>query len=726
MFNYQNYDLIEKLSTGGAPPPTIVVPLQLFRRQTLMATRALQQVLTYVAWNTSTNTYATGDFANHTLSWVKDGTRAAPTNAATASEIDATNLPGRYKCTMTSTETDCIEGLLDGKSSTTNVILIGVPVSFDYLNTSAPATAGIPDVNVKNMNNVAATSITTINANQGTTQPVNFTGTAGTALVKGDTVDIAGAAVSTSTAQIGVNVVTNGDKTGYTASTVSDKTGYSLAAGQKVDVDTIKTNPVVNAGTVTFPTNSTLASTTNITAGTITTATNLTNAPTAGDLTSTMKTSVENAVWNATMASHLTAGTTGLALNSAGSAGDPWNTAIPGAYGVGTAGHRLGNIPDVTAGSAGGVFIAGSNAATTVNLTGNLSGSVGSVTGAVGSVTGGVTVTTNNDKTGYTASTVSDKTGYSLAAGQKVDVDTIKTNPVVNAGTVTFPTNSTLASTSNITGGTITTTTNLTNAPTAGDLTSTMKTSVENAVWNAPIASHLTAGSTGQALAASGSAGDPWSTPIPGAYASGTAGHRLGNVPDVAAGSAGGVFIAGSNAATTVNLTGNLSGSVGSVTGGVTVTTNNDKTGYTASTVSDKTGYSLTQAFPANFSSLGITAGGHITNTDTVTNGVTVTTNNDKTGYTASTVSDKTGYALTAGERTSIADALLDRNMASGVDSGSPTVRTPRQALRFLRNKWSMSANDLTVCKEDDTTASWTSTVTTNAAAVPVTGNDPA
>ena len=39
-----------------------------------------------------------------------------------------------------------------------------------------------------------------------------------------------------------------------------------LAAGQKVDVDTIKTNPVVNAGTLTFPATATLASTTNITA----------------------------------------------------------------------------------------------------------------------------------------------------------------------------------------------------------------------------------------------------------------------------------------------------------------------------------------------------------------------------------------------------------------------------------------------------------------------------
>lgn len=60
-------------------------------------------------------------------------------------------------------------------------------------------------------------------------------------------------------------------------------TGTTIADTQKVDINTIKTNPVVNAGTVTFPTGATLASTTNITAGTITTVTNLTNAPTLSD-----------------------------------------------------------------------------------------------------------------------------------------------------------------------------------------------------------------------------------------------------------------------------------------------------------------------------------------------------------------------------------------------------------------------------------------------------------
>ena len=129
-------------------------------------------------------------------------------------------------------------------------------------------------VNVASINSVAATSVTTISANQGTTQPVNFSGTGSTAYVKSDT------------EQLNAQAVT-------------------AAAG------------------VTFP--ASVASPTNITAGTITTVTNLTNAPTAGDFTATMKSS----------------------LNS-------------------------------------------STPASVTTVTGNVNGSVGSVTGAVGSVTGNV------------------------------------------------------------------------------------------------------------------------------------------------------------------------------------------------------------------------------------------------------------------------------------------------------------------------------------------------
>lgn len=52
---------------------------------------------------------------------------------------------------------------------------------------------------------------------------------------------------------------------------------------------------------------------------------------------------IADAVWDETLADHLGAGSTGSGLNSASSAGDPWNTALPGAYGAGTAGKIVGD-----------------------------------------------------------------------------------------------------------------------------------------------------------------------------------------------------------------------------------------------------------------------------------------------------------------------------------------------------------------------------------------------
>lgn len=168
-----------------------------------------------------------------------------------------------------------------------------------------PGTAGTPDVNVKLINAVATTSVTAINANQGTTQPVNFTGAGASALAKSDMVDVAGAAVSTATAQIGVNAVQLG------AAPVTATTSVTIPAAATLATTTGAVGSVTGAvgsvtgavGSVTgltasnldatissrmtsytqptgflaatFPTG-TVANTTNITAGTITTATNVT------------------------------------------------------------------------------------------------------------------------------------------------------------------------------------------------------------------------------------------------------------------------------------------------------------------------------------------------------------------------------------------------------------------------------------------------------------------
>lgn len=42
--------------------------------------------------------------------------------------------------------------------------------------------------------------------------------------------------------------------------------------------------------------------------------------------------------------SHNSASTVGAKINAAGSAGDPWSSALPGSYAAGTAGNILGNV----------------------------------------------------------------------------------------------------------------------------------------------------------------------------------------------------------------------------------------------------------------------------------------------------------------------------------------------------------------------------------------------
>jgi hypothetical protein len=94
-----------------------------------------------------------------------------------------------------------------------------------------------------------------------------------------------------------------------------------------------------------------------------------------------------------------------------------------------------------------------------------------------------------------------------------------------------------------------------------------------------------------------------------------------------------------------------------------------------------------------------------------------------KAGYLDAAVSTAGGGSLTAED---IADAFLDRDMSLGTDSGSATVRTVRQALRFLRNRWYITGQTLTVTKEDDTAVSWESALETQDGAKPVVGSNPA
>lgn len=336
------------------------------------------------------------------------------------------------------------------------------------------------------------------------------------------------------------------------------------------------------------------------------------------------------------------------ALFAASATGTPATTALEAtAQSIKT---KTDFLPSATAGAAGGVFIAGTNAATTVttaltttftgnltgsvasvtgavgsvtgNVGGNVTGSVGSVVGAVGSVTGAVGSVTGNvggnvtgsvgsvtgnvggNVVGTVASVVGNVGGNvvgsvaSVTARVTANTDQLAGQTVTAAAGVTFPTS--VASPTNITAGTITTVTNLTNAATAGDFTATMKTSIGTAVAASAVAS------------------------------------------------------------VTGNVGGNVVGSVGSVAAG----------GITASSIA-------TDAIDAD--------------------------------------------AIAADAVTKLADGLLKRDMSAVTGEAA---RSPLNALRLNRNKWSIAAGTLTVTKEDDTTTAWSGAVGTTASD-PVSSVDP-
>ena len=148
-------------------------------------------------------------------------------------------------------------------------------------------------------------------------------------------------------------------------------------------------------------------------------------AAAVGTLNDLSAANVEDAVWDATLADHDDAGSTGFALAGAGGAGDPWGTALPGAYGDGTAGKILGTNLDAAISTrstltAQQVWEYGTRSLSTF---GTLVADVATaVWGAVARTITGGTVTTNSDKTGYTLTGDYDAAKTAAAAGAKMDL----------------------------------------------------------------------------------------------------------------------------------------------------------------------------------------------------------------------------------------------------------------------------------------------------------------
>lgn len=110
------------------------------------------------------------------------------------------------------------------------------------------------------------------------------------------------------------------------------------------------------------------------------------NTLTASALATDAVDEIVDAVWDEATSGHTTAGTTGKALTDAGSAGDPWGTAVPGAYSAGTAGYILGTNLDATVSSRSTVTTGGiADAVWDEALSGHLSaGSTGEALNAAG------------------------------------------------------------------------------------------------------------------------------------------------------------------------------------------------------------------------------------------------------------------------------------------------------------------------------------------------------
>lgn len=79
-------------------------------------------------------------------------------------------------------------------------------------------------------------------------------------------------------------------------------------------------------------------------------------------------------------------------------------------------------------------------------------------------------------------------------------------------------------------------------------------------------------------------------------------------------------------------------------------------------------------------------------------------------------------FAIEDNYHTQIADKLLTRDWTS---VSGEAARSVLNALRVLRNKHSTSGGVVTITEEDDSTTAFTITLTTDAAALPITGGDP-
>jgi hypothetical protein len=483
---------------------------------------------------------------------VKNGTGAAMASAASITHV----ANGHYTLSMTTGNTDTL-GTLTVSCHKTGVQMprsqmMVVPVKVydsivagsDNLEVDAiqllgtailtPATAGTLDVNTKLLGGA------TVNATTSVTIPGS------------STLATTGGAVASVTGSVG----------SVTAVSTGAITAASFAAGA-IDASAIATDAIgsaeISAGAVT-KIQSGLATPTNITAGTITTVSAVTgltvanldttvssrasqtsldtlddlvdtevgaiktktdqltftvanqidantltigaNVITASALATDAVNEIVDQVWDELLSGHTGAGSTGAGLSAAGAAGDPWSTLIPGAYGAGTAGKIVGDNVNAT--------ISSRASQTSLDTLDDL---VDTEVGAI---------KTKTDQLTFTVANQIDANSLTIGANA-ITASALATDAVneIQSG---------LATTTNITAATGITVSSIgANVITASALATDAVNEIADQVWDELLSGHTGAGSTGAGLTSASSAGDPWSTALPGSYGAGTAGKIVGD-----------------------------------------------------------------------------------------------------------------------------------------------------------------------------------------------------
>ena len=488
------------------------------------------------AYDSTTGAAKTGDAANITGYVSLDGTANAidDTNPA---EVDSTNMPGLYVFDLTQAETNCNAFALVAKSSTANIRIepiIGFTTGAAITQTGdafarlgAPAGASVSA-------DVAAVKAETasILEDTGTTLDTLIRDIPTNAEFEARTLPAADYVVVTDT----LARVTLVD----TCTTNTDMRGTNSAAlasvcteGRLAELDAL--NLPADVAAVKIDSAAIKAKTDNLPASpaneaTLTTIAGYLDTEIAAILADTNElqtdwanggrldlildsaiaptaSAVADAVWDEALSGHSGAGSAGLALSTASSGGvDPsvladaiWDEALSGHSTAGTAGKKL---TDLTNADLSGVATAA--ALTTVD------GIVDAIKAKTDNIPASPATEAKQDTIiGYIDTEV---------AAIKAVTDKLDTAVELDGAVYRLTENA------------------LEQAPTGGG--SLTVEDIVDGVLDEMLSAHAEVGSVGAGIAAAGSAGDPWSTALPGAYEEGTAGYLIGNnMPSAGSGS---------------------------------------------------------------------------------------------------------------------------------------------------------------------------------------------